>query len=329
MTKKILGTLLVTLSLAFAVQTHAQTVLPLTVGPARQQITINPGEDTQLSVKFYNQSDSPISGLVKVADFIVSDDQGTPRIIENAEQASPKFSASQWIELPFDRMTIAANDKAVVQFNLKVPADAKAGGRYAAIYFEPVSPFAQPVGESGASITPRIASLLYIRVSGPITENAFISGLFAKSFQEFGPVIVTGQINNAGDFHIRPRGVFTLSDSFGSLVEQTNLKESNIFPDAARTFTATLGQKWMFGKFKVNLTASYGEKGQALNNSLYVWVMPWRVMIIVVLALIILFLLGKALYKNTISREATLEEELSQEREEIEKLKNQLKKRKD
>ncbi len=329
MTKKILGTLLVTLSLAFAVQTHAQTVLPLTVGPARQQITINPGEETQLSVKFYNQADSPISGLVKVADFIVDDDQGTPRIIENAEQASPKFSASQWIELPFDRMTIAANDKAVVQFNLKVPADAKAGGRYAAIYFEPVSPFAQPVGESGASITPRIASLLYIRVSGPITENAFISGLFAKSFQEFGPIVVTGQINNTGDFHIRPRGVFTLSDGLGSLVAQTNLKESNIFPDAARSFTTTLGQKWMFGKFKVNLAASYGEKGQVLNNSLYVWVMPWRAMIIVVLALIILFLLGKALYKNTISREVTLEEELSKEREEIEKLKNQLKKRKD
>jgi len=329
MIKKIFGIFLITLSLTFVIKTHAQTVLPLTVGPARQQITINPGEETEMSVKFYNQSDAPISGLVKVADFIVDNNDGTPSIVENAEQGSPKFSASQWVELPFDRMTIAANDKAVVQFTLKVPSDAKAGGRYAAIYFEPVSPFAQPVGESGASITPRIASLLYIRVSGQITENAFVSGLFAKSFQEFGPVVVTGQINNAGDFHIRPRGVFTLTDSLGGLVEQMNLKESNIFPDAARMFTATLGQKWMFGKFKVNLTASYGEKGQVLNNSLYVWVIPWRAIIIVVLALLILFLLGKALYKSTVSREVTLEEELSKEREEIEKLKKQLKKRKD
>jgi len=311
------------LSLAVS-HVSAQSVIPLIVAPARQQITINPGEEAQVSIKFYNQGNSPVSGLVKVADFIVEDDKGTPRLIDTAGQASPRYSASQWVALPFDRMTIAANDKAVVQFSLKVPTSAHAGGRYAAVYFEPVAPFTEP-GASGASITPRIVSLLYIRVSGQITENAFISGMFAKSFQEFGPIGVSGQIMNNGDYHIRPRGMFTLTDGFGGLVEQSNLKESNIFPDMATSFLTTLGQKWMVGKYKINLNATYGEKGLAMSKSIDVLVFPWRATIIVLLALFILYIFGKGIYGTFVKRESNLEAELAKERNEIEKLKGQLK----
>jgi len=304
----------------------AQNAIPLTVGPARQQISLNPGEEAQIAVKFYNQSEMPLSGFVKINDFVVEDDAGTPRIVEDATQASPKYSASMWMELPFDRMTIAANDRTVVQATIKVPQDARPGGRYVAIYFEPTTPLAEPVTEAGTSITPRIASLLYIRVQGPISENAFISRLFAQSFSEYGPINVTAQITNKGDYHIRPRGIFTLSNLFGT-VEQINMKEANIFPDALRTFTTSIGSKWMFGKYTINLSAVYGEKLLNTEKSVTIWVFPWRATLVVLLSLLILYLIGKSLYKSFIQREVSLEEELARERQEIEKLKQELHKR--
>jgi len=310
-----------------ALPVSAQSALPFTISPARQQITINPGEETQITIKYYNQSELPVAGIIKVADFVVEDDKGTPRIIEDATQASPKFSASQWITLPFDRMSISANDMVLVQATLKIPTDARPGGRYAAIYFEPTSAIAQPVGEAGASITPRIASLLYVRVQGAMSEYSLISNMFAQSFYEYGPIEVSAQIANRGDYHVRPRGIFTLSDTFGGLVEQSNLKESNIFPDALRTFTATLGTKWMMGHYKINLNALYGEQSKTMNQSIYVWVFPWRAAIVLILTLIIVSIIGRALYKNIIKKEATLEEELAKDRQEIEKLKQKINKR--
>lgn len=304
----------------------AQNAIPLTVGPARQQISLNPGEEAQVAVKFYNQSEMPLSGFVKINDFVVEDDAGTPRIVEDATQASPKYSASMWMTLPFDRMTIAANDRTVVQTTIKVPQDARPGGRYVAIYFEPTTPLAEPVTEAGTSITPRIASLLYIRVQGPISENAFISSLFAQSFSEYGPINVTAQITNKGDYHIRPRGIFTLSNFLGT-VEQINMKEANIFPDALRTFTTSIGSKWMFGKYTINLSAVYGEKLLNTEKSVTIWVFPWRATLVVLLSLFILYLIGKSLYKSFIQREVSLEEELARERQEIEKLKQELHKR--
>jgi len=307
----------------------AQSAIPLTVGPARQQITINPGESTNFAIKYYNQSEVPLNGVVSVADFVVDSTDGSPRIIDNIDQGNPKFSASKWVTLSIDQIAIAPNDRVIVSGSLSVPQDARPGGRYVSVYFEPSIGTPSVVGANGGAtgIAPRIASLLYIRVNGPITENARISNMFAKSYYEYGPIEVTSQIINNGDYHIRPRGVFTLTNPLGGVVEQASLKEANIFPDALRIFTTTIGQKWMMGRYKITLNAFYGEKAQVMDQSIFVWVFPWRVALVVVLSLIILGILIRAIYKNIILKEASLEEELIAERKEIEKLKKQIGKR--
>jgi len=313
-------------------EARAQTISPLTVAPARQQLTLNPGESTAVNVRFYNTGDSPISGLVKVADFIVIDKEGTPRIIEDVTQVSPKFAASTWISVPYDRMTIPANDKVAFQAKIAVPADARPGGRYVAIYFEPGGILPQAVGrqkEAGTGVAHRIASLLYIRIAGAASENALISRLFAPSFLEYGPIKIEAEILNRSDYHIRPRGVLTLTNMFGGLVDQVSLKEQNIFPDVSRVYTNELGKKWMFGKYKIDLSASYGEKGQALNRFIFVWVFPWKVTLVAILALVILILLGRNLYQKVVVKEAKLEEMVEEEKEEIERLKEELRKRRE
>ena len=308
----------------------AQTTMPITVAPARQEITVDPGQQTAVNVKFYNLGDTPISGIIKVADFIVDNDQGAPRIIENITQASPRFAASHWFTLPYDRITIASEDKVSIQAKINVPSNARPGGRYVAIYFEPTSTIPRPVGaerEAGSGIAPRIASLVYIRVSGPIKEQALISRLFAPFFWEYGPVKVTAEILNRGDYHIRPKGVFTMTNMFGGVVDQVSLKEANIFPDRSRTFTAEIGKKWMFGKYKIALQASYGSQGKLMEKAIEVWVFPWRVTLVTALSIIIVSYLIYHLYKTTRLRQELLEKELEREKEELEKLKERLKKR--
>lgn len=317
------------ITIIFSPGVSAQSAIPLTVGPARQQITINPGETTSFAIKYYNQSEIPLSGVVSVADFVVDSTDGSPRIIDTIDQANPKFAGSKWVTLSLDQITIASHDRVIVSGSLAVPKDARPGGRYISIYFEPAIGTPSSIGSDGGStgVAPRIASLLYVRVNGPISEKATISSFFAKSFYEYGPIEVTANITNSGDYHIRPRGVFTLTNPLGGVVEQSSLKEANIFPDALRIFTAKVGEKWMMGRYKLSLNAFYGEKAQIIEKSLFVWVFPWRVAIVIVLTVIILGIIGNAIYKNIIVKEATLEEELSEEREEIEKLKKELGKR--
>lgn len=305
---------------------NAQTILPLTVSPARQEIRINPGEKTGITVKFFNLSDAPISGIIKAADFIVDNGDGKPRIIEDSTQSSPRFSGTSWINLPYDRITISPNDKVSVIANLDVPQDARPGGRYVAIYFEPSGTFGQPVtGEQkDSAITPRIASLVYIRVNGEITENALITRLFSPSFSEYGPIKVKTEILNRGDYHINPRGIITVTNMFGGIVDQSSIAQQNIFPDVTRSYDNAIGPKWMWGRYKVEFAGSYGEKAKSLSQFIYVWVFPWKVVTVIILALFVLFLFLKRLYKNIIVRESDLEAQIAREKAEIDKLKDQL-----
>lgn len=320
---------LVTIHYSLVTTSRAQSSIPLTVGPARQQITINPGETTSFAIKYYNQSDIPLSGVLNVADFVVDSSDGSPRIIESADQGNAKFSGSKWVTLSLDQISIAPQDRVIVSASLSVPLDARPGGRYVTVYFEPAIGTPSSIGPEGGTtgIAPRIASLLYIRVNGPIAENAIISSLFAKSFYENGPIDITANIINNGDYHIRPRGVFSLENTIGGTVEESALKEQNIFPDAMRIFSTTVGEKWMMGRYKISLNAVYGEKARVMERAIYIWVFPWRVALIILLTLIILFIIGKSIYKNIIQKEASLEEELNEEKKEIEKLKRELGKR--
>ena len=71
-----------------------------------------------LSVKFINEAQQPASGIIKVVDFIVTNDNGFPTLLDNLTYPlSNQYSASSWITLPYEKATIAAQD--IVRVNFK------------------------------------------------------------------------------------------------------------------------------------------------------------------------------------------------------------------
>lgn len=330
MKKTILGLFFLIISFFTVTQTLAQTVLPLTVYPARQQLEVDPGQKTAVTLNFINKSDQPISGFFKVVDFIVLDREGTPTFIENPTQINPKFSASSWFSLYYDRGTIPANEKISLQATVTVPKNANPGGRYVAIFFEPVAGNTFPTGgqkEASTGIAPRLAGLIYIKVNGPTKEAAWVTRFFTKSFWEFGPIDVETEILNRGDYHISPKGAITLYDFFGNKIEQQKLEEKNIFPDVSRTYKNTFGSRFMLGKYRFDLIGSYGNSGKSLIATVSFWVFPWRLALIIVLTIIIIVIIVKEIRKNAYLKQKELEQALMQEKEEIERLKEELKKR--
>jgi len=310
----------------------AQSSIPLMVMPARQEIEVDPGETTAITVNFYNQSNSPISGFFKTADFIVEDNQGTPKLIENPSDAPSKYSASSWISFLYDRATLPSNDKVSLQATIKVPEDAHPGGRYVAVFFEQATNIGLSTKNSddvGMGTSSRIASLTYIKVKGPTSEKAFISRFFAPFFFEYGPIKLTVDIINRGDYHITPNALITMSNMFKSPVDQKTIKPKNIFPETSRTYEIELGKKWMAGRYKIDFSGSYGTKGQALATSAYVWVFPWKAGAAIILTLAVIYLILSNLFKNVINKEIDLEKEIEKEKTEIEKLKQALRRKKE
>lgn len=312
-----------------ATKSKAQTVIPLTVSPARQTIQINPGSTEKTTVNFFNHSNIPIAGNIKVVDFIVKDKSGSPFLVEDISIPT-KYSAASWIKTSQEKVIIAANDSVKINVSISVPENANPGGRYAAIYFEPTGTFPNTnefaVQKEGEQLTTsRLVGLINIRINGPIVEEAAIKSFEVPSFLEYGPVTARLEIYNNGSYHITPQGKISLTNSRGKIIEEYSLEEKNIFPENSRTYETALGNKIMIGKFKVNLVAIYGESGRTLSATQVVWLFPWKIALAIALAIAITVLIIVLLSKKMRTRQKELEEKLEKEISEIEKLKEKFK----
>jgi hypothetical protein len=332
-TALIISTFLILLGGIIAVgRVRAQQILPLTVIPPKQDVLINPGEKFSTSVKFVNQGDTPVTGALNVLDFIVTDDNGTPVFLDNptvigTTTLPAKYSAAKWITVPQDTISISAKGNVAVPITIDVPKNAAPGGRYAAVLFQPSGSLTlgNPASAQETPVAIRLASLIYIRVAGPISEKATITKFTGPSFLEYGPASITTQILNQGDYHITPQGVVSMKDVFGNVISKANLDTKNIFPGTSRSYVNQVGQKLMIGKFTVLLSATYGETGKILTSSITMWIFPWKIALAVLLAVIIILLSGTAWYKRVKKKEEKLVEELKEEKTELETLKEELK----
>jgi len=316
--------LFISLSLYSSVPSvHAQEGQFLTVSPARQYANIDPGGKVNLTISFLNQATVPVVGNIKALDFIVDNNEGKPNLLDS-EALSSRFAAASWVRLPYEKATIPASDILKVPFSITAPKDARPGGRYVAIYFEPTGSLPNQTGfvkEGTMGVTSRIAGLLYLRVNGDIQELALIKSFTAKGFVESGPVMTETEILNRGDYHITPRGQITLQNWFGKVVDTQVFSEVNIFPDASRKYELSLGNKLMIGRYSLTVTTVYGESNKVLSQTRHLWAFPVRIAIVIILTIVIIVLLSKLIWKKLKKNQQKLEANLKEELNEIEDLK--------
>ena len=311
--------LLLILATSFA---WAQESVRISVAPARQELATDPGEITAVHVRFYNPTEAPISGPLRVADFIVERDDGVPTFLDDGE-ASPRFAAASWVTLPYDRITVAPQESVNIEAKIRVPQNASPGGRYFAVYFEhgasPAS--ASEEDKKEMAISYRVAGLIYLKVNGPTTEEATLKILDSPRFLEYGPIETKAIITNQGNYHLRPQGTLTLTNMLGKVIDQQPLKEVNIFPDVSRSFENTLGQnkRWLIGKYRIDLTATYGDSGKVLTGTIFTWVFPWKLAAMILLAVVIASLLITLTLKSFKHKEEELEEKIEELEEKINK----------
>ena len=276
---------------------HAQNVKTMTVSPPRVEVKLDPGGTTEGIVKIINDSTVPLTFNVLMQDFIVDNNQGIPNILP-PDSLSNKYSASSWIGLETQQVTVPAQTRQELSYYVQVPKDAKPGGHYAAVIYSPINKDEDAKG-SGSTVTSQIGTLFYVTVNGPVKEKADVTLFNGPRFSEYGPVNIDTQIRNLGDNHITPKGYISIYNMFGKQSYVKELTARNIFPEKGLNFTNELGKKWMFGRYKAELLGNYGTNNNLpLTASFYFWVIPWKLLVALFGIIVVIVLSGLYVRKN-------------------------------
>jgi hypothetical protein len=232
-------------------------------------------------------------------DFVAGDEKGTPAIILDQNSYAPTHSLKRFM-VPLQNVTVSPNQTVTVTLQIKVPTSAQAGGYFGAVRFAP----ARPGTSSQVNLTPSVASLVLLTVPGPTTEQLNLTnfdiqqdGSTATNFRTPNDLNVLVRFQNKGNIQEAPYGQINVQKG-KKLVYKTSFNQDDpkaeILPDSARRWTVPLKNLGKFGKYTITGTFSYGAKGQSIEVTKAVWIIPSTYIIggLIAIAVIALLIVG-------------------------------------
>ena len=249
------------LSLLFFLKSDvlAQGKAALTIIPPKFELFGNPGGHLNEDIRVRNESDSPITYTVLLEDFTTAGEEGQV-VLEEGENVN-SYSLANWMELSSKEITLQPKEERRFPFIINIPKDAEPGGHYASVLFVT----AGGKVEGGASVSNRVGSLVLLRVSGNVTEEASLESFSAPKFSQNGPIDLDLRVRNNGNTHISPKGTIVITNIFGKKVDELPLSGRNVLPGSTRKMTTSWDKKNMLGSYTATLIAFYGQQNKSLT----------------------------------------------------------------
>ncbi len=278
--------------------TNANAGQALEIAPPVITLSADPGTTikTQISLRDISSSNLVVKGQVN--DFIAAGEDGTPKILLDDSNVSNPFSIKGWVA-PLPELLMIPKQIKNLPVTISVPANASPGGHYGVIRFTATPP---ELKGTGVSLSASLGSLVLINVSGDIKEDMSVQDFIvthngkAGTLFESAPVSFTEKLKNTGNTHEQPTGQVTVKDMFGKTIGavNVNLPPRNVLPNSVRKFeqpldSSVIGNKKLFGRYTAQLNVTYGVKKQTVSSSLSFWVIPYRLVGVVIAILIIGF----------------------------------------
>ncbi len=263
----------------------------LEISPPLIDLKTDPGKTLTVKINLRNITKATLVATPQVNDFVAQGEEGQPKLLldQNAKEQSP-YSIKGWIaELP--TLTLAPQELKTETIPINVPQNASPGGHYGVIRFTAAPPGLEG---TGVSLSASIGSLVLIRVSGNIVEKASFAEFYAsqngqkKTLFEYGPVTFVERIKNEGNVHFKPSGTIRVTGTFGGQVAvlTVNEKGGNVLPASIRRFEQTLNKKHLFGRYKAEANVEYN--GKNISQTITFWVIPYKLIAIILGVLLIL-----------------------------------------
>jgi hypothetical protein len=273
----------------------------LEISPPVIELSADPGQTVTSSIRIRNVTRGELIAKGTADDFGAgASEDGQPKLLLD-ETGSTRYSLKFWIQGVPD-LSLAPSEIKIATVKIIVPKNAEPGGHFGVVRFTAAPPGLQG---TGVALSASIGALILLKVSGNITEKASLSEFSTSqittpkgkppvttktSFFEHGPINFLVRIKNEGSVHEKVVGSITVKDWLGKQVGTVKVNElgGNILPDSIRRFEQSFAQKQLFGHYTATLAMSYSGN-KVVGGTVSFWVIPWKLILLVVIGLILLF----------------------------------------
>lgn len=261
------------------------------VSPARQEMEIEAGQTVTRYIDVVNRLGRPSRYELEVDPFIAGSPTDGGVVVPNEE---PPNSAVSWIQPEVDQFILQDGERIRVAVRISAPTNAAAGGHYAGVFFSSYS-LDRPLPTTNINVVTRVGALFLINVKGDVVEAGRISQFSVPGVHtRVEPVKFSISFRNEGTTHVIPHGAIEVKNMFGSRVALLPVEAWYVLPQSERSREVVWDRSWLWGPYRAKLTLTYGRAGdQVATAETIIWALPWRMVAIVLLALVAAWLLWR------------------------------------
>ncbi len=262
------------------------------LSPLSFELAGNPGDVIENYIKVANPSQqNKVSIIITVEDIAPSGEAGHVVV---REPDTETYSLASWIKCEPEELDLEPGEQQTVKFTITVPENAEPGGHYGTVVAG-AKGVAGPE-TTGATIVPRVGTLVLLTVPGEAKENLSIKEFrVSQGYFNQGPIPFLVKFENLGNVHLKPSAIITITNIWGKKVAEIPLSQKNVLPGAIRKFEASWNQKWLLGgKYVATLSGTYGQRDIPLESQVIVlYAFPWKLALGILLAMIFFILTRK------------------------------------
>jgi hypothetical protein len=313
----------------------------LTTSPISIDLSTHPGQTATTSLQVQNNSTKSETISVKLAKFKVQGQAGRATIYT----PSATDISTSWVHFSQNSFVAQPGVWTTITMNIAIPPYAALGYYYAVLFVPSTGAVNQQTDTNIVKGANAILVLVDTNSKNEQKQLSVSSFTTQKGLYEFLPVNFNITVHNSGNIHLIPQGdVYITRSKTGKTLASLpfNSAEGNVLPDSYRQFQASWtngfpafvqkrinGQivsnshgvpiqqlKWnwassfsqiRFGKYYAHLVLVYynGVADISVNSYVTFWVIPWKLILLVIFgiaAIIILWKQVKKLTKRLISK---------------------------
>ncbi|HSW47515.1 MAG TPA: hypothetical protein VLG67_00385 [Candidatus Saccharimonadales bacterium] len=302
----------------------------LTLSPTFINLATDPGKEVSSQLRVTNNNAFTEYFKIDIAKYQVGSDGERLNIVP----LDKNDEFGKWVTFQDPEFEISSNQTKTLKFTIAPPKEAALGYYYAFIIRRVTEQAgANTTVLTGA---PAFTTVLEVRSPNAKRELQLVSFSTDQSFYEYLPSTFNVTFKNTGNIHIVPHGdIFIDQGSKKDIaILKINEGQGNILPGATRTYTATWDDaliarvpkmengkelrdskgnieysvkfdsekplsKFRIGNYKANLLSVYdnGKRDVPLESNLSFWVLPWKL-----IGIILIVIIGPVLLYHLISK---------------------------
>lgn len=291
----------------------------ITITPTRFEIKGNPGDTLSEEILIINETESAETFYPSFSNFEAQGDTGSPAFVD------PVDDLGTWMKADMSSVYLAPGQQKIVPFKINIPKDAEPGGHFAVIFWGSSA----PLGAGSVAVGAKTGVLVLLSVTGDVKEEAGLLDFNTKDktfFYKTLPVSFEYRLKNDGGDRIKPTGTIKIRNTFFLPSEKlnANLTEGNVLPSSTRKFKidwieyerepeyVTPGnlvfkfkddliyqwRNFAVGLYSANLGLEYGTQGQYVKKTVFFFVFPWQLVLVLLFVFTTVFWGGRKLIRR-------------------------------